>query len=209
MARKIPKSRIQTNKRRRATALLSIPFILPLLALLFVLMPPGVAGYSPLPSSGEALPMEGPLQNGTFDLQISKTDNLYRILPGTAITYTIYYTNAGSAPSDPFHVIECPPSDATVQGGANPDWTDTGAPCYWRYPDSDISLDGGASGSITFTVTVPGTVSYGTQLDNKVSFSIDDPSGDTQGDNSYTDTDIVVPGFNFSYLPLAMRAYAP
>lgn len=153
--------------------------------------------------------MEGHLQNGTFDLQISKTDGVHYVTPGTVITYTIYYTNAGSLTSPPFHVIECPPSDTTVQAEANPDWTDTEAPCYWRYPDSDISLDGGASSSITFTVTVPVTVSYGTQLDNKVSFSIDDPPGDTQGDNSYTDTDIVVPGFNFSYLPLVTKVYAP
>lgn len=197
MAREIPESRIQANTRRRATALVSIPFILPLLGLLFLFMTQGAAGYS------------APASNGTFDLQISKTDNLYRVLPGTAITYTIYYTNAGSALSDPFHIIECPPSDTTVQGQANPDWTDTGAPCYWRYPDTDISLDGGASGSITFTITVPLTVSYGTQLDNKVSFSIDDPPGDTQGDNTDTDTDIVVPGFNYSYLPLVTKAYAP
>ncbi len=208
MARKILKSRIHANERRRATALFSIPFILLLFGLLFVLMTQGVAVYSAPPSGGGALPPEGPLQNGTFDLQVSKTDGVHYVTPGTVITYTIYYTNAGSAPSDSFHVIECPPSDATVQGGANPGWTYV-APCYWRYPATDISLEGGESGNITFTVTVPVTVSYGTQLDNRVTFSEEDETPETQADNSYTDTDIVVPGFNFSYLPLVTKTYAP
>ena len=205
MARKVLKLRIWADKRRRATALLSIPFILPLFGLLFLLMTQGVAGYSAPPSSEGALPIEGHLQDGTFDLQTSKTDGVYYVTPGTVITYTIYYTNAGSLASPPFHVIECPPSDVSVQGEANPDWTYE-APCYWRYPTTDISLASGASGSITFTVTVPLTASYGTQLDNKVTFNVLD---DTPGNNQDTDTDIVVPGFNFYYFPLVTKAHAP
>lgn len=196
MAGKVLKACIDANGRGRVTTLLSIPFVLPLLGLILLFMTQGVAGYS------------APASNGTFDLQISKTDNLYHVLPGTAITYTIYYTNAWGSQSPEFHVIECPPSGASVQEEANPDWRYV-APCYWRYPAANIVLDSGVSDSITFTVTVPLTAPYGTQLDNKVSFSIDDPPGDTQGDNSYTDTDIVVPGFNFTYLPLVTKAYAP
>jgi len=206
VARKVLKACIDANGRGRVTTLLSIPFVLPLLGLLFLFLTQGVAGYSASPSSGGALPTEGYLQDGTFDLQISKTDGVYYVTPGTAITYTIYYTNAGSLASPLLHVIECPPSDATVQEEANPDWGYE-APCYWRYPaTTNISLAGGESGSITFTVTVPLTASYGTQLDNKVTFSVED---DTPGNNQDTDTDIVVPGFNFSYLPLVMKAYAP
>jgi len=207
MPREIPRLRIQANERRGATALLSIPFILPLFGLLF-LMTQGVAGYSAPPSSGGALPMEGHPQQPTFDLQISKSDGVYYVTPGTVITYTIYYTNTWSSESPPFHVIECPPFNANVQGEENPDWTYK-APCYWRYPATDISLAGGASGSIAFTITVPLAASYGTQLDNRVSFSLDETDDATPEDNADRDTDVVVPGFNFCRFPLVTKAYAP
>lgn len=208
MARKVLKACIDANGRGRVTTLLSIPFVLPLLGLLFLFLTQGVAGYSASPSSGGALPTEGYLQDGTFDLQVSKTDGVYYVTPGTVITYTIYYTNAGSSSSPEFHVIECPPSGASVQEEANPDWRYV-APCYWRYPAANIVLGSGVSDSITFTVTVPLTASYGTQLANSTMFSVPDADDATPEDNRCTDTDIVVPGFNFSYLPLVTKAYAP
>jgi len=197
MARRIPKSRIQADKRRRATALVSIPFILPLLGLLFLFMTQGAAGYS------------APASNGTFDLQISKTDGVRYVTPGTVITYTIYFTNALATDSPEFYVIENPSSDVTVSQAQNTEWLPAGGD-DWRYPATGvITLTSDESLSTSFTVSVPPTTPYGTQLDNKVSFSLDETDDDTPEDNTYTDVDVVVPGFNYSYLPLVTKAYAP
>ncbi|MGB5932444.1 MAG: hypothetical protein WBH57_05200, partial [Anaerolineae bacterium] len=148
-------------------------------------------------------------QEPTFDLQISKTDGVYYVTPGTVITYTIYYTNALSTESPEFYVIENPPSDVTVSQDQNTEWAPAGSG-DWRYPAIDeITLTSGQSLSTTFTVSVPLAIPYGTQLDNRVSFSLDETDDATPEDNTDTDTDIVVPEFNFSYLPLVTKVYAP
>ncbi len=153
--------------------------------------------------------MEGHLQGGTFDLQVSKTDGVRYVTPGTVITYTIYFTNALATDSPEFYVIENPSSDVTVSQAQNTEWAPAGGD-DWRYPATGvITLTSGESLSTSFTVSVPPTTPYGTQLDNKVSFSLDETDDDTPEDNTYTDVDVVVPGFNYSYLPLVTKAYAP
>jgi len=153
--------------------------------------------------------MESHLQEPTFDLQISKTDGVYYVTPGTVITYTIYYTNAFSTDSPEFYVIENPSSDVTVSQEQNTEWAPAGGG-DWRYPAIDvITLTSGQSLTTTFTLSVPLTVPYGTQLDNSTTFSVPDADDATPEDNRYTDTDLVVPGFNFSYLPLVTKVYAP
>jgi hypothetical protein len=160
-------------------------------------MTQGAAGYS------------APASNGTFDLQISKTAGVRYVTPGTVITYTIYFTNALATDSPEFYVIENPSSDVTVSQAQNTEWAPAGGD-DWRYPATDvITLTSGESLSTSFTVSVPPTTPYGTQLDNKVSFSLDETDDDTPEDNTYTDVDVVVPGFNYSYLPLVTKAYAP
>lgn len=44
------------------------------------------------------------------------------------------------------------------------------------------------------------------QLTNKVTFSLSED--EVTENNQDTDIDIVVPGFNFSYLPLVTKGYA-
>ena len=150
--------------------------------------------------------MEGHLHNGTFDLHIYKTDGLYHVLPDSLITYTIYFSMT-SGPAQTFYIIDRPPAAVTPMG--NTAWLYLGGG-DWRYPATDvITFTSGQSLSTTFTVSVPLAIPYGTQLDNRVSFSLDPDYDATPLDNTDTDTDIVVPGFNFSYLPLVTKAYAP
>jgi len=209
MTRKILELRIHANERGRATALVSMPFILPLFGLLFVLMTQVVAGHTAPPSSGGASPPQAPLKEPTFDLQISKTDGVRYVTPGTVITYTIYYANAFGTDSPEFYVIENPSSDVTVSQAQNTEWAPAGGG-DWRYPATHvITLTSGQSLSTTFTVSVPLTTPYGTQLDNSTTFSVPDADDATPEDNRDTDTDIVVPGFNFSHLPLVTKPYAP
>ncbi len=150
--------------------------------------------------------MEGHLQAEPFDLQISKTDNLYHVLPGSLITYTIYFSMTLGT-TQTFYLIDHPPVYTSPPDDT--EWASVGGG-DWRYPATDvITLTSGQSLSATFTVSVPLTVPYGTQLVNRVSFSLDETDDATPLDNTDTDADIVVPGFNFSYFPLVTKAYAP
>jgi len=84
---------------------------------------------------------------------------------------------------------------------------------WWEYPNPDttpagLTLSPGETLTVTFTVELASAAPYGGQLVNKVQLT-DIPDETSPGDNWYLDTDIVVPGFNFSYLPLVMKAYAP
>jgi len=206
MTRKILELRIDANERGRATALVSMPFILPLFGLLFVLMTQGVAGYTAPPSNRGALPMEGHLQEPIFDLHIYKSDGSHYVLPDSLITYTIYFSMTWG-PTQTLYIIDHPSAAVTPMG--NTEWDDLGGG-DWRYPATDvITLTSGQSLSTTFTVSVPLAIPYGTQVDNSTTFSVPDADDATPEDNRYTDTDIVVPGFNFSYLPLVTKSYAP
>lgn len=150
--------------------------------------------------------MGGHLQGGTFDLHICKTDGLYRVLPDSLITYTIYFSMTWG-PTQTFYIIDHP--SAAVISTGNAEWAPIGGG-DWRYPATGvITLTSGQSLSTTFAVSVPLTTPYGTQLDNRVSFSLDQADDATPEDNIDLDTDIVVPGSNFSHLPLVTKTYAP
>lgn len=203
MARKILKSSIHTNERKRATALLAfIPFILPLVGLLFGLMTQGAAGYSAPPSPEGALQTEGHLQEPEFDLHIHKTDGLSHVLPGSLITYTIYFSMTLGT-TQTFHLIDHPPAYVSTN---DPGWAPIGGG-DWQYPATDvITLTSGESLSTTFTVSVPFTVPHGTQLENRISFDLDQTKDATPEDNVDIDTTVLFPGF---HLPLIMKNYAP
>ncbi|MCJ7666797.1 MAG: hypothetical protein MUP04_00680, partial [Anaerolineae bacterium] len=81
---------------------------------------------------------------------------------------------------------------------------------WWKYPVAPpgLTLSPNETVTVTFTVELASNAPYGSELINKVELT-DVPDEVSPGDNLYVDTDIVVPGFNFLYLPLVTKAYAP
>jgi len=170
----------------------------------------GAAGYA-----GVSSPHGYPSANSTVvDMRTFKTDGTYWVVPGTTITYTIEITNAGTITVNNLFLQEFPldglGSDyVTPIGGSG--WklilTDLS---WWEYPDDllGLTLSPDETMTVTFTVELASDAPYGGQLINKVQLT-DIPDETSPWDNWYLDTDIVVPGFNFSYLPLVTKAYAP
>ena len=145
------------------------------------------------------------------DMRAFKTDGTYRVVPGSTITYTIVITNAGTITVENMFLQEFP-----LEGSASdyitvtdPAWKKM-APDAWWYPDSatGFPLYPSETMTVTFTVELASNAPYGSELINKVELT-DVPDEVSPGDNLYVDTDIVVPGFNFLYLPLVTKAYAP
>jgi uncharacterized repeat protein (TIGR01451 family) len=166
------------------------------------------AGYAGLSFAQDYPPASA---TDIVDMRAFKTDGTSRVVPGSTITYTIVITNAGTVTVSNLFLQEFPldglgSAYVTV---TDPEWKEM-APGVWRYPDSatGFPLNPSETMTVTFTVELASNAPYGSELINKVELT-DVPDEVSPGDNLYVDTDIVVPGFNFLYLPLVTKAYAP
>ncbi len=125
------------------------------------------------------------------DLAISKSDAGSTATPGSVVVYTLTYTNVGTVDATGVEITETVPANSTFNAGASTgSWSCTdgaaaGTPCTFTVGN----LAAGASGSVTFAVTVDSPLGAGAeQLSNSVSIS--DGSGQDQntGNNSASDT---------------------
>ncbi len=170
-------------------------------------MTQGAAEYAGLSS----YPPANSTPTAVVDMRTFKSDGTYRVVPGTTITYTIVITNAGTITVNDLFVQDFPfdglGSDYVTV--TDPEWKEM-APGVWWYPDSatGCSLSPSETKTITFTVELKSDAPYGSELINKAKLN-QVPQDILPGNIYHTDTDIVVPGFNFSYLPLVTKAYAP
>jgi len=146
-----------------------------------------------------------------------KTDGAYRVVPGTTITYTIEITNAGTITVYNLFLQEFPleglGSDYVTVIDPESAWKEAPPSLWWEYPNPDtipagLTLSPDETMTVTFTVDLASDAPYGSQLINKVQVR-QVPEDISLENNRYTDTDIVVPGFNFTCLPLVTKAYAP
>lgn len=170
-------------------------------------MTQGAAGYAGF-SSIHGYPPANSTPTAVVDMRTFKTDGKYRVIPGTTITYTIEITNAGTITVSDLFLQEFP---SNYVAPIDPAWREIPPSLWWEYPVSPpgLTLSPGETMTVTFTVEVASAAPYGSQLINKVQFR-EDPVGEiSPEDNRWTDTDIVVPGFNFLYFPLVTKAYAP
>ncbi|MBI4786984.1 MAG: DUF11 domain-containing protein [Chloroflexi bacterium] len=118
------------------------------------------------------------------DLRMSKNDGGVSVTPGGLITYTLAYTNAGNIAVTGVVITETIPANTTYAGTG---WTCVGGTCT----RSIGSVEGGATGSVAFTVQVANPVPPGTtQISNSAIIGDDHASGPdaNPGDNSAMDT---------------------
>jgi len=163
------------------------------------------AGYAGL-SFAQAYPPAS--ATDIVDMRTFKTDGTNRVVPGTTITYTIVITNAGTVTVNDLFLQEFPSDYVTP---IDPAWKEIVPSLWWEYPASPpgLTLSPNETVTVTFTIELASDAPYGSELRNNVQFT-EDPDGEISPENNrYTDTDIVVPGFNFTYLPLVTKAYAP
>lgn len=163
------------------------------------------AGYAGL-SFAQAYPPAS--TTDIVDLRTFKTDGTTWVVPGSTITYTIVITNAGTVTVSNLYLQEFPSDYVTPKDTA---WREIEPSLWWEYPDDPdgLTLPPGETMTVTFTVELASNAPYGSELRNNVQFT-EDPDGEISPDNNrYIDTDIVVPGFNFLYLPVVTKAYAP
>lgn len=163
------------------------------------------AGYAGL-SSAQAYPPAS--ATDIVDMRAFKTDGTSRVVPGSTITYTIVITNAGTVTVSNLYLQEFPSDYVTP---IDPAWEEIPPSLWWKYPVAPpgLTLSPNETVTVTFTVELASNAPYGSELRNNVQFT-EDPDGEISPDNNrYIDTDIVVPGFNFLYLPLVTKAYAP
>lgn len=122
-------------------------------------------------------------QNVTFtaiDLRIVKDDGGITSSAGGVIAYTLNYTNAGNRDASGVVITETVPPNTTFNAGASTigwsclDGSPAGTMCTFLVG----ALNAGASGSITFAVTVNNPLPAGVaQIDNSVSIADDGVNG--------------------------------
>lgn len=171
-------------------------------------MTQGAAGYA-----GLSLAQAHPLADSTVvDMRTFKTDGTSQVVPGTTITYTIVITNAGTITVSNLFLQEFPLEGLGLDYVTviAPAWKEAPPSLWWEYPASPpgLSLSPSEVLTVTFTVELASAAPYGSQLINKVQLT-EVPGEISPENNRYTDTDIVVPGYNFLHLPLVTKAYGP
>ena len=133
---------------------------------------------------------------GTADLAITKTDGVTTVATGTSTTYAVVVSNAG-----PNNVIGATVADAQPSGMTFTNWTcaatagaSCGAPSGSGAISDTININVGSTVTYTVTAQVAPNFAGGT-IANTATVTppgiVTDP---TQGNNSATDTDTVVPG---------------
>jgi uncharacterized repeat protein (TIGR01451 family) len=151
-------------------------------------------GFGPVPTDD---PDTAPLDDPTVtpidlrpDLAITKSDGGASVSPGGTVAYALGYSNLSSFGAPGVAVAETVPANTTFNAGAStagwacaPD-NSAGSSCTIAIG----TVAGGASGSVTFAVTVVNPVAAGvTQIANSASISstLPDP---VAGNNSASDT---------------------
>ncbi len=125
----------------------------------------------------------------SFALSLTKSDSPDPVLAGATLTYTLAYTNAGSADAPDVTITDTLPGDVVFGGvvSAVPPITLTStSPLVWYTP----TLQAGTLGTIVFTVTVD-TAAGGTITNSAVitsSLPDDDPA-----DNTHDEPALVTP----------------
>ncbi len=133
-------------------------------------LPPGVnqiANIAVVGDDGQNGPDSNPGNNASADwtpivrapdMQVSKTDGGVTAIPGTIITYTIFYTNGGNVGATNVTITETVPNNTRYNAGAS-------LPTVWSCADGSPAgtvctvnvgtvLGGGGHGVVTFAVTV-------------------------------------------------------
>ena len=126
------------------------------------------------------------------DLFIAKDDGATVVAAGDSLSYTINYGNDGTQGATGVVITEVLPTGATFDAaGSTAGWTET-ASGSGIYTLSVGGLASGASGSVTFAVTVDDPQAAGVdQLINNVSITDDGSNGadEDASDNADSDTD--------------------
>ena len=131
------------------------------------------------------------------DLQLTKSDGNLSATPGSVLTYTLTYTNAGTKNATGVVLTETVPANTTFNAGASTaGWACTpnsnaGSTCTL----SVGTLITNTSGSAAFAVTVANPVAAGVaQLNNTASVADDGTHGadPTPGNNSASDTTPII-----------------
>jgi uncharacterized repeat protein (TIGR01451 family)/fimbrial isopeptide formation D2 family protein len=128
------------------------------------------------------------------DLQLLKSDAGASVAPGGTIDYTLTYTNTGNRGASGVVITETVPLHTSFNAGAStPGWVckpngSVGSTCTFAV---GIVAGGGASGSVTFAVTVDTPLPAGvTQIANSAVIGDDNRNGidTTTADNASSDT---------------------
>jgi uncharacterized repeat protein (TIGR01451 family) len=127
------------------------------------------------------------------DLRIVKTDGGVSTIPGGTVAYTLSYTNTGNVGATRVVITETVPANTSFSvSGSTAGWNCTlngiaGSTCTW----SVGSLASGASGSITFEVTVVNPVPAGvTQVANTAVIADDGTNGNDPTPANNTSSDV-------------------
>jgi uncharacterized repeat protein (TIGR01451 family) len=123
----------------------------------------------------------------TSDLQILKNDGVTTVTPGSAVTYTITYTNA-AWPAHNIVITETLPTNTSFNAAASPGWNQVGATN--QYTRSVDYMTPNLTQNIAFVVTVANPLPAGVaNVANTVQIGDDGTNGVDQnlGDNSDTE----------------------
>ncbi len=151
----------------------------------------GANGTDPTPENNSAT--EDTPVNASPDLTITKSDGAVTAVPSGTITYTIDFSNAGDQDATGVVISEIVPANTTFNATA-------AAPTLWSCADASPAgtsctttignLAAGASGSVTFAVTVNNPLPTGViQIDNTVSITDDGNNGLDPDPSDNTDTE--------------------
>ncbi|HYN87187.1 MAG TPA: choice-of-anchor Q domain-containing protein [Ardenticatenaceae bacterium] len=142
-------------------------------------------------------------QGVSADLAISKSARRVTARPGESVTYTLVYSNVGSARADGVVITDIVPIAVTgaSYSSSGATITPTGS-SQWIWQVADLAP--GAGGTITITGTLDPSVANGTIIDNEASINAqgEDASPD---DNRSAASVVVMAGGNKLYLPLLVR----
>ena len=130
------------------------------------------------------------------DLVLNKSDGNITVKPGDVLTYTLFYTNAGTQGATGVDIAETVPAHTTFYTPtSNPGWScPHGAPAgtHCAYTIGDLAAED--SGSITFAVRVASPLPAGVEeIENTASIADDGANGEdlNPGDNTYTMTTLI------------------
>ncbi|MBX2997503.1 MAG: DUF11 domain-containing protein [Caldilineaceae bacterium] len=138
---------------------------------------------------------------GIPDLQISKSDGVSEEAPGEVLTYTIAYTNAGTALSTGVLITETVPANtkyiSTTETSAWSCAENSGAGTLCVFTASDLAVND--SGIVTFTVQITDTTANNTTITNTVLIGGSPGEDKNPGNNSAQDgTTVLKPTFDIT-----------
>src|SRR5690606_424427 len=117
----------------------------------------GANGEDATPGDNTAVDTD--ILNAAPDLTVSKSDGVTTTTPGSTLSYVINYSNDGNQAADNVVITETVPANTSFNAGASTaGWVDQGGGVY-TFAISSVAA--GASGSVTFAVTVDSTVPSG------------------------------------------------